>query len=78
MKHGQTIKSLTDLVGKQSPLLYGVYGRDIKEIVDSELKKIGDPDFDFSWLICKVFILGTIAGVRDERKRRRGEGSSRK
>lgn len=75
MKHGQTIKSPTDLVGQQSPLLYGVYARDIKEIVDSELKKT---DFDFSWLICKVFILGTIAGVRDERRRRRGEGSSRK
>lgn len=74
----KTNLSTTDLVGKQSPLLYGVYLPEINEIVETEIAKLDDHSFNFSWLVAKVFYLGVIAGVRDERSRRRKEGSVRK
>lgn len=70
--------SPADLVGYQYPLLYGRYIGEIKKIVEKELSKEGTPEFDFSWLICKVFLLGTIAGVRKERARRRTPKKDRK
>ena len=60
-----------ELVGYQSPSLYELYRDDIKKIIKSG----HGSDLGFEWMICKVFLLGTIAGIRKERARRRREGS---
>lgn len=65
------ISMTADLVGYQSTSLYELYRDDIKKIIKSG----HGSTFGFEWLICKVFLLGTIAGVRKERARRRREGS---
>lgn len=65
------ISMTADLVGYHSPDLYEVYQDDVNKL----MKDCIDSGFGFEWMICKVFLLGTIAGVRKERARRRREGS---
>lgn len=75
MKKAQSGRT-ADVVGYQSILTYGLYREDINQIIDEELEKLNpeDSDFDFSYLAMKVFALGVIAGIREERSRRKGEG----
>lgn len=71
MRKRNSSPTAADLVGYQSLLTYGVYRDDIKKLMKRKINS----NIDLEFLVCDVFILGTIAGVRKERARRRRERS---
>lgn len=59
----KSIQNATDLVGFHSPELYEAYRDDVRILFNESIK------FGLEWSICKIFILGTMIGVNEERKK---------
>lgn len=60
---------MTSLVGYQTPTLYAQYREEVLEMLENEKDSSGN--IDLEWLLCKVFMLGSLVGVRKERQRRK-------